>query len=122
MKYYIDALKKYADFNGRARRKEFWMFSLFHMIILYGLLGIGAALQLEWMIFVMLAYALATIIPTFAVQIRRMHDVGKSGWYSLIPVYSFILACTDSERGTNEYGTSPKYGGDEISEIGTSQE
>jgi uncharacterized membrane protein YhaH (DUF805 family) len=45
MKYYIDVLKKYTDFNGRARRKEFWMFSLFHMIILYGLLGIGAALN-----------------------------------------------------------------------------
>jgi uncharacterized membrane protein YhaH (DUF805 family) len=122
MKYYIDVLKKYADFNGRARRKEFWMFTLFHIIIIYGLLGIGIAIQAEWMVYIMLFYILATIIPTLAVQFRRVQDIGKNGWYSLIPYYNLYLFCQDSERGINEYGTSAKYGGDEISEIGKIQE
>ena len=55
-------------------------------------------------------FALAIAIPGLAVGIRRMHDVGKSGWYLLIPVYSFILAITEGEKGDNQYGPDPKAG------------
>jgi len=53
-------------------------------------------------------YSLAVIIPSIAVGVRRMHDVGKSGWYLLIPLYNLILACTDGDSGDNEYGSNPK--------------
>ena len=53
-------------------------------------------------------YGLAIIIPAIAVAVRRMHDVGKSGWYLCIPLYNFILAVTDGDSGDNEYGSNPK--------------
>ena len=53
-------------------------------------------------------YGLAIIIPSIAVTVRRMHDVGKSGWYLLIPLYNFILSVTDGDSGDNEYGSNPK--------------
>jgi uncharacterized membrane protein YhaH (DUF805 family) len=53
-------------------------------------------------------YTLAVLLPSIAVGVRRMHDVGKSGWFLLIPIYNFILACTDGVQGDNEYGTDPK--------------
>ena len=120
MNYYFDALKKYADFNGRARRKEYWMFFLFNMIIGYALLFLGTVtgiLMVPYFIF-----AFATLLPSIAVGVRRMHDVGKSGWYVIIPIYNLILACTDGQQGPNEYGSDPKGFGEEINEIGTPQE
>jgi len=53
-------------------------------------------------------YNLAVLIPGIAVGVRRMHDVGKSGWFLLIPIYNLILACTDGEKGSNLYGLDPK--------------
>ena len=53
-------------------------------------------------------YRLGVIIPSIAVGIRRMHDVGKSGWFLLIPIYNFILAVSDGEVGENQYGSDPK--------------
>ncbi len=53
-------------------------------------------------------YSLAVFIPSIAVAVRRMHDVGKSGWFILIPIYNLILACTNGESGENKYGTDPK--------------
>ena len=67
-------------------------------------------------------YSLAVLLPSIAVGVRRMHDVGKSGWYILIPIYNFILAVTDGEQGANEYGPDPKNPTNEINEIGTPQE
>ena len=52
-------------------------------------------------------YSLALLIPSIAVAVRRMHDVGKSGWFILIPIYGLILACTQGVKGENEYGTEP---------------
>lgn len=66
-------------------------------------------------------YALATLVPTIAVACRRMHDVNKSGWFMLIPIYSLVLACTNGDTGSNQYGSDPK-GGDEISDIGKPQD
>lgn len=100
MNWYLKVLKQYADFNGRARRKEYWMFILFNAIVSTVLNVISPEVGG--------LYSLAVLIPTLAVLIRRMHDVGKSGWYCLIPIYNFILALTDSESGENEYGVNPK--------------
>lgn len=105
-KYYFLALQKYADFKGRATRKEFWNYVLFNTIFAYGLLGIGIALLGEEAGSVpYIIYILGVLIPGLAVGVRRMHDVGKSGWFLLIPIYSFILAVTQSEPGVNKWGT-----------------
>lgn len=110
MEWYLKVLKNYAGFDGRARRKEYWMFILINTVITYALMYIGIKMG-----FAMLStiYSLAVIIPSFAVAVRRMHDVGKSGWYILIPIYNLILAVTDSVPGPNEYGPNPKDIGNE---------
>jgi uncharacterized membrane protein YhaH (DUF805 family) len=107
MNWYLEVLKKYAVFNGRARRKEYWYFTLFHMIVAFILGFIGGLLH-----FPMLGniYVIAVLLPAIGVSIRRMHDVGKSGWFILIPLYNLILACTAGDIGTNEYGPDPKNG------------
>lgn len=113
-KYFIEVFtKNFANFNGRARRKEYWMFVLFNTLIYYGLLGVGMALgENGGAIFGILAmlYILASIIPSIAVAVRRMHDVGKDWWYIFIPIYSLILCCTEGERRENQYGPDPKAG------------
>nr|WP_321224747.1 DUF805 domain-containing protein [uncultured Psychroserpens sp.] len=127
MKWYLKVVRdNYANFNGRARRKEYWMFILFHMIFTYGgliVLGlIAAALDSPFILFIVHIYLFAVLIPTIAVAVRRMHDVGKSGWYMLIPIYSFILAITEGEKGTNQYGPDPKSAdNEEINTIGTTE-
>lgn len=121
MNYYLDVFRNYASFDGRARRKEYWMFTLIHIIVLYVLLALGIFVSGIFLI-LYFVYALASFLPTLGVTIRRMHDTGKSGWYMLIPIYSLILACTEGDTGTNEYGADPKGFGEEITEIGTSQE
>ncbi|MEP0264097.1 DUF805 domain-containing protein [Dokdonia sp.] len=108
MNWYVKVLKQYADFNGRARRKEYWMFFLFQIIITNVLTYGGIAADLSILPIISMVYAIATLIPGIAVAVRRMHDVGKSGWYILIPIYNIILACTDSEPGDNQYGPNPK--------------
>jgi uncharacterized membrane protein YhaH (DUF805 family) len=120
MKYFLAALKKYADFRGRARRKEYWYFYLFFILFFFalsflaGLMGSDAA-----EVFTAIFY-LAMIIPMFAAGVRRMHDVDRSGWYLLVPVYSLILACTEGTSGLNRYGADPKRPEilDEIDQIG----
>lgn len=52
-------------------------------------------------------YSLVTLIPSLAVAVRRMHDIGKSGWYILIPIYNIILLATAGEEGENQYGPDP---------------
>ncbi len=117
MNWYLMVLKRYAEFNGRSRRKEYWMFVLFNAIIQYALMGILALISAKLIMLVYL-YVLAVLLPSLGVAIRRMHDVGKSGWFILIPFYNLYLACLDSEPGTNEYGPNPK-NPDEINEIGS---
>lgn len=105
MNYYLKVLQNYANFNGRARRKEYWMFVLFNFIASFILGFIGGLLE-----FPLLGnlYSLAVLLPSIAVAVRRMHDVGKSGWYILIPIYNFILCVTEGDNGENEYGPDPK--------------
>jgi uncharacterized membrane protein YhaH (DUF805 family) len=105
MNYYLKVLQNYATFNGRARRSEYWYFILFNFIIAFVLGFFGGLIKMP---IISTIYTLLVLIPGIAVGVRRMHDVGKSGWFLLIPIYNFILACTEGVRGENEYGADPK--------------
>jgi uncharacterized membrane protein YhaH (DUF805 family) len=123
MNYYIEALKKYAVFEGRARRKEFWIYTLVNFAIVATLLG-AFSLFLEAnnpfaMIICTLAflgYSLFQIIPSIAVSVRRLHDTNRSGWWLLLsifvpfigPMVLFIFFITDSWSFENQYGIPPK--------------
>jgi len=119
MNWYLKVLKQYADFGGRARRKEYWMFALFNVIflivaiILDNVFGLTVG-ELPYGAFYFL-YAIAVFIPGLAVSVRRLHDVGKSGWMillMLIPligaIWIFVLTVIDSNPGENKYGPNPK--------------
>ena len=108
MNYYLAVLKKYAEFNGRARRSEYWYFVLFNTLIAVGLSVFARAAGSMFLNYVYILYSIAVFIPGLAVTIRRMHDVNKSGWFILIPIYNFILVCTAGTAGTNRYGADPK--------------
>ncbi len=108
MNWYLKALKNYAGFEGRSRRKEYWMFFLFNMLITYGLLILATVTELPVLMFAGVLYVFGTLIPGIALAVRRMHDVGKSGWFILVPIYSFILICTEGEKDDNKYGANPK--------------
>ncbi|MCK7591462.1 DUF805 domain-containing protein [Subsaxibacter sp. CAU 1640] len=126
MKWYLKVVRdNYANFSGRARRQEYWMFFLFNTIFIYAgifLLGmVAVAIESPFILFLAYIYMFGVMIPSLAVGVRRMHDVGKSGWYLLIPIYSFILAVTEGERRANQYGPDPKSPGEDINEIGKIQ-
>jgi uncharacterized membrane protein YhaH (DUF805 family) len=120
MNYYLAALKKYAEFSGRARRAEYWYFVLFNFLILIALNVISVALKgvtgLGTLFGIILSlYALAMIVPGLAVSIRRLHDTNRSGWWLLIDLIPFIgliviliFTIEDSQPGTNQYGPNPK--------------
>ncbi|TGD57550.1 DUF805 domain-containing protein [Flavobacterium humi] len=113
-------LENYANFNGRARRSEYWWFFLMNIIISFIFGFIGGLIKFP---LIGTLYSLAVLVPSIAVAVRRMHDVGKSGWFVLIPIYNLILACTDGDKGRNAYGEDPKGGSfTEINEIGQTQE
>ncbi len=107
MKWYIDALKNYGVFSGRSRRKAYWMFTLFDVIfaVVFSVIDqiIGNDVEI-----LNTFYTLATIIPTFAVSVRRMHDTGHSGWWIFFPIVNFVILCIDSQPGSNKYGPNPK--------------
>ena len=123
-KYYLDVLTdKYSDFNGRARRKEYWMWTLsvtiifIFAMIMDNLLGLnfelmGQDLGYGW---IYLVAGIAHLIPGLAVVVRRLHDVGKSGWFYfilLIPIigvlWLLVLLCTEGKKEDNKWGTNPK--------------
>lgn len=97
--YFLYAFKKYAIFEGRARRKEYWYFVLFSTII---------NILLLFFPLLSLISVFALLIPNIAVSVRRMHDVGKSGWYILVPLYNLILFFKNGDDGKNNYGSDPK--------------
>jgi uncharacterized membrane protein YhaH (DUF805 family) len=105
IKYYLNAIKNYATFTGRARRREYWYFVLFNVLasMLFAIIGLAIGFHNVDKI-----YSLVVFIPGLAVCVRRIHDTGKSGWYILIPIYNFILLCTDGDYGPNDYGYDPK--------------
>ena len=112
MEWYFKVLKQYADFSGRARRKEYWMFTLFSFIITAIIGAIDNTLGTG---FFSGLYALVMFIPHLAVSVRRLHDIGKSGWMLLvlfIPIvgiiWLLILHINEGDIGTNLYGEDPK--------------
>ncbi len=122
MNWYLKVWKQYADFSGRARRTEYWMFTLFNIIIIFALALVwvvgmssgGGGLSVFGMI-LYCGYALAIIIPSLAVCVRRLHDVGRSGWWYFIGLVPFVGSiilliwfCTDSQAGANKWGANPK--------------
>ena len=106
MNWYLTVIKNYATFSGRARRKEYWMFYLINMIISLSINAITA--NQAGLSIVGSIYSLALLVPSIAVGVRRMHDVNKSGWFLLIPIYNIVLLATNGDSGTNEYGNDPK--------------
>lgn len=111
MNWYLTVLKKYAVFNGRARRKEYWMFFLVNVIIsfLLGVIeGLSGMTSGGTQGLVANIYSLAILVPSIAVGVRRMHDVGKTGWFLLIPIYNIVLAAKGGDKGDNKYGDDPK--------------
>lgn len=120
MNWYLKALRQYVDFNGRARRSEYWYFVLFSFLISIGLslvdvFAFGISPMTGESGLLSNLYSLAVLLPTLGVTVRRLHDVGKSGWYiliALIPligaIWLLILFFTDSKPGTNKWGPNPK--------------
>ncbi|MDP1689038.1 MAG: DUF805 domain-containing protein [bacterium] len=117
MNYYLDVLKKYAVFTGRATRKEYWMFYLLNTIIMVSLiLVVGIISKDGWStIIAIVLYISAVFIPSIAVAVRRLHDTNLSGWWvliNLIPtvggIVFIVLMVLDSQHGTNQYGPNPK--------------
>ena len=107
------AISKYADFSGRSRRSEYWYFVLFYFLILMAVTFAEGFLFNT--AFTYVVGFLFFIIPYFAVAVRRLHDIGKSGWYYfliVIPLVGSILMliwlCTDSQYGLNKWGPNPK--------------
>lgn len=113
MHWFVDVLKKYAVFKGRARRREYWMFTLISCVIAIVLMkadeifGTGEIIQN--------VYTVALLLPCITVMVRRLHDTDRSGWwalFSLVPLVGFITVmvfmCLDSTPGDNEHGPNPK--------------
>ncbi|MCI4046703.1 DUF805 domain-containing protein [Streptomyces sp. TRM75563] len=112
MNWYLDVLKNYAGFSGRARRKEYWMFVLFNFIIGVVLSVIGTAIdtQIPYII-----YIVAVIVPSLAVLVRRLHDTGRSGWWFFIAfvplvggIVLLVFLASEGKPETNQYGVNPK--------------
>ena len=113
MEYFMEAMRRYADFNGRTRRKDFWMFILFYVIfyaacaVVDGVIGTAPI--------VTSLFSLAMLIPSISIAARRLHDTGRSGWWQLIALIPLIggivllvFYVLDSHEGENDYGPNPK--------------
>ena len=115
LEYWWKCWKEVFDYDGRARRKEYWYFYLFQFVLSFSIGFLGGFLAEstgEYYWYNLATYATyfeyAGMLPGIAVAVRRMHDVGKSGWFVLIPIYNFVLAVTDGENGSNRFGPDPK--------------
>ena len=107
-------LERYAQFQGRARRAEYWWFTLATVIVAIVFAVLASISSIFSILY--LIYILAVLVPSIAVTIRRLHDTDKSGWWILIGLVPFVggiilivLLCIDSTRGANQYGVSEKY-------------
>ncbi|WP_139925404.1 DUF805 domain-containing protein [Hymenobacter sp. DG01] len=118
MNYFLHVLRNYALFQGRARRKEYWMFVLFNIICATVILMVDGAIMATGLLTVSpfyILYTLAIIVPSLSVLVRRLHDQNKTGWWALISfvpvvggIWLLVLLCTEGTRGDNHYGPDPK--------------
>jgi uncharacterized membrane protein YhaH (DUF805 family) len=120
MNYFLDALGKYAVFTGRARRSEYWYFVLFSCLIVIALASVGLYIAKVTGGPPTLAqyladfFSLLILVPSLAVSVRRLHDIGMNGWWVLlnfVPLGGLVLLyffCQDSQSGENAYGPNPK--------------
>ncbi|MDY0990381.1 DUF805 domain-containing protein [Flavobacterium sp. CFBP9031] len=131
--YKIAMFQNYSNFSGRARRSEYWYFRLATAVIFFVFIALaiivsiigGGFLGFPVAIGLIALYSLIALIPSLAVTVRRMHDLGKSGWNVLIsfiplvgPIWFLVLLATEGEHGENYYGPDPKSTIEEIDEIG----
>ena len=130
--WYLTVWRRYAEFDGRSRRAEYWMFALYNFLVciamgIVGGIGVVLMRHVSWaggiMIVPLIVYVLAVIVPSLAVTVRRFHDIGKSGWMLLlfavlgiIPIVNLVTSviqlvflCKDSEPGENQYGPNPEF-------------
>jgi uncharacterized membrane protein YhaH (DUF805 family) len=118
MSWFLMAMQKYATFSGRSQRSEYWYYFLFYMIIVIvcaivdGMLGAGKNNNVGW---ISTLAVFGMLVPSIAVTVRRLHDIGKSGWWFLVAfvplvggIILLLFAVQDSQPDTNEYGPNPK--------------
>lgn len=120
MKWFIKCFELYFDFKGRARRKEYWHFMLFFIIFSILVKLIGSILDMmvgsyNLHSILSLIFSIITLIPSISVSVRRLHDIGKSGWWTLLCllptigwIWLIVWACFDSKEGENKWGPNPK--------------
>ena len=127
MKWMIMPLVRYADFSGRSRRLEYWMFTLFLCIVIFGFVFLALAMAGEPVdgegpslfagvgLIIAILFALGIFIPSLAVQVRRMHDQGRSGWWILLGFIPYlgglimlVFMLIPGNKGPNQYGPDPK--------------
>lgn len=119
MKWFLQALRKYATFSGRAQRSEYWFFQLFYFLISLAALMLdaltGTLSEDAGMGIIGLLVTLGLFLPSLAVSVRRLHDTNRSGWWLLlwlVPLVGFIAVlvfmCLDSENRNNRFGPNPK--------------
>ena len=129
MEWYLKVMRdNYANFKGRARRKEYWMYTLIFTVLLITLMtimfsvlsfsdetGIETGPGVYLTVILVIVFLFAHFIPTIALTVRRLHDTGKSGWWYLIVLVPylgnfviFIFTLIDGDRGDNKYGSNPK--------------
>lgn len=129
MEWYLKVMRdNYANFNGRARRKEYWMYTLIFTVLLIALMtimfsvlsfsdetGIETGPSVYLTVILVIVFLFAHLIPSIALTVRRLHDTGKSGWWYLIVFVPylgnfviFIFTLIDGDREDNKYGSNPK--------------
>jgi uncharacterized membrane protein YhaH (DUF805 family) len=135
MEWMVLPYKRYADFSGRSRRLEYWLFTLFYVLVIAALIILAVALEPSWQtgeasgdglgaasmaILILLGvFVVGSIIPGIAVTVRRFHDQDKSGWMYLLSFIPYVgglillvFMCIEGTRGDNSYGPDPKGGFD----------
>lgn len=127
MEWMLLPYKRYADFSGRSRRLEYWLFTLFYILTIVALIILAVALDSTWrsggemgtgsvaVLILLAVFVLGSIIPSIAVSVRRFHDQDKSGWMYLLSFIPYIggiillvFMCIEGTRGDNSYGPDPK--------------
>jgi uncharacterized membrane protein YhaH (DUF805 family) len=115
MQWYLAVLKNYVGFSGRARRTEYWMYTLVSTIITLLLYVLAVVTRSSLFFVLVVLYGLALLLPSLAVLVRRLHDIGMSGWWILIAlvpfvggIVLFVFTLLPGNRGPNKYGDDPK--------------